>query len=80
MPAPSRNRTLLAVTAALVSTMAIVSIVLSYPKEVTDPVLGNEWKCSHTALLTSCTRLAPAPMRQSLRTGPHPVLQGVIRG
>lgn len=73
MTAPFRTRRLLALAAALVSTVAVVSVVLSYPKEVADPVLGSEWKCSHTAFLTSCTHIAPAPVRQSLRSGPPPV-------
>jgi len=69
MTAPSRTRRLLALAVALVSTVALVSIVLSYPKEVADPVLGSDWKCTHTAFLTSCTQVAPAPVRQSLRAG-----------
>jgi len=73
MTAQSRKRRLLAFVAVLVSTLALVSIVLAYPKEVADPVLGNEWKCSQTAFLTSCTRLAPAPVQQSLRAGPRAV-------
>jgi hypothetical protein len=79
MTAPSRNRRRLAWAAVLVSTVALVSIVLSYPREVADPVLGAEWKCSQAAFLTSCTRIAPAPAKQSLRTGPHAVPPAVIR-
>ena len=71
MTGPSRNRRFLALAAVLVSAVALVSIVLSYPQEVADPVLGSQWKCSQTAFLTSCTHLGPAPVRQSLRTG-HP--------
>jgi len=72
MIAPPRNRNRLAWVAALVLTAALVSIALSYPKEVADPVLGSEWKCSHTAFLTSCTHIVPAPQRQSLQNGPLP--------
>ena len=79
MTGPFRNRRLLALAAALVSTVALVSIVLSYPQEVADPVLGNQWKCSHTAFLTSCTRLGPAPVRQSLRIGPRSLPKGAVR-
>jgi hypothetical protein len=67
MIAPSCNRKVLAWAAALVLTAALVSIALSYPKEVADPVLGSEWQCHHTAFLTSCTRMAPAPVQNSLR-------------
>lgn len=79
MTTPSRNRWLLAVAAVLVSTVAFASILLCYPKDVADPVLGSEWKCSHTAFLTSCTHVAPALVQQSLRTGPHSVPKPVIR-
>ena len=72
MIAPFRNRRRLAWGAVLAVTAALVSIVLSYPKEVADPVLGSEWKCSHTAFLTSCTPIMPAPARQSLQNGPLP--------
>jgi hypothetical protein len=77
MTAPSRNRRRLAWAAVLVATVALVSIVLSYPKEVADPVLGTDWKCSHAAFLTSCTRVAP--VQQSLRTGTHAVPPAATR-
>jgi hypothetical protein len=70
MTAPLRNRRHLAWTVGLTLTAALVSVVLSYPKEVAHPVLGDEWKCSHTAFLTSCTRIAPSPARQSFRASP----------
>jgi hypothetical protein len=70
MTAPSRNRKVLAWAAALVLAVALFSITLGYPKKVADPVLGAEWQCSHTAFLTSCTRIAPPRARQSLRTSP----------
>ncbi len=70
MTAPSRNRKVLAWAAALVLTAAVVSVALGYPRNVPDPVLGDEWQCSQAAFLTSCTRIAPAPTRQSLGTSP----------
>ncbi len=79
MTAPSRNRMRLAFAAVLILTAALVSTLLCYPNEVADPVLGSEWKCSHTAFLTSCTHLAPAPLQQSLRTGPDAVPPDAIR-
>jgi hypothetical protein len=63
--------------AVLVLTAAVVSIVLGRPKEVTHPVLGTEWQCKHLAILTSCSRIAPA--RQSSRANPYSVPPGVIR-
>lgn len=68
MTAPSRNRKLLAIAAVLVATAALVSIALGYPREAAGPILGEEWQCSRMAVLTSCSRTAPA--QQSLRTSP----------
>jgi len=70
MTAPFRNRGRLALTVALVLTAALISVALSYPREAADPVLGDEWRCSHSAFLTSCTHIAPPPAQQSLRTSP----------
>ena len=76
MTAPFRNRGRLAWAVGLILATALVSVALNHGKEVEDPVLGSEWKCSHIALLTSCTRIPPVPAVQSFRTGPilfHPV-------
>ena len=70
MTAPFLNLKVLAWGAALVLTAAIVSIGLGRPKQVADTVLGGEWQCSRTAFLTSCTRIAPSPARQSFRASP----------
>jgi hypothetical protein len=51
---------------------ALVAIVLSFPRQEANPVLGSDWTCSHTAFLTSCTRVAPALERQGLQSGPRP--------
>jgi hypothetical protein len=66
MTALSRNLKVLAWAAALALTAALVSIAFGYPKEVSDPILGAEWRCSQTAFRTSCTRTPPA--QQSLGT------------
>jgi len=70
MTARFRYRGRLAWAVGLILTAAFISVALTRGKEVVDPVLGSEWKCSHIAFLTSCTRIPPVPALQSLRTSP----------
>lgn len=64
-------KTLAFIAATLASAAAAASIALAYPQPVAHPLLGEEWQCSRTAFLTSCTRIdPPAPMVQSLRVNP----------
>jgi hypothetical protein len=61
MTPPSRQRrTTPWVAVALGCMVAVGAIALGYPKQVAHPLLGGEWQCSQTALLTSCTRPGPA--------------------
>ena len=44
-----------AVTLTLASAAVLVLFALAYPRTVPHPLLGSDWRCSRTALLTSCT-------------------------
>ena len=44
-----------AVTLMLASAAVLVLFALAYPRTVPHPLLGSDWRCSQTALLTSCT-------------------------
>jgi hypothetical protein len=44
-----------AVTLMLASAAVLVLLALAYPRTVPRPQLGSDWRCSQTALLTSCT-------------------------
>ena len=45
-----------AVTLMLAASAAVlVLFALAYPRTVPHPLLGSDWRCSRTALLTSCT-------------------------
>jgi hypothetical protein len=44
-----------AVPLMLASAAVRVLLALSYPRTVHHPLLGSDWRCSRTALLTSCT-------------------------
>ena len=47
----SRHRK--AITVALLASAAVlVSFALTYPKTVSHPLLGSDWRCSRTAFLT----------------------------
>ena len=72
MTAPSRRRRgILWGAAMLVCTAALVSIMVGYPRQLDQPVLGGGWHCSRTAFLTSCTRTGPGtPTIHSLQANP----------
>ena len=43
------------VTLMLASAALLVLFALAYPRTVPHSLLGSDWRCSRTALLTSCT-------------------------
>jgi len=57
MRALSRHGKALTVALMLATAAALVSFALAYPKPVSHPLLGSDWRCSRTAFLTSCTRI-----------------------
>lgn len=58
MTAPLRPpKTIRWVAVTLVAAAALVSIAVSYPRRVAQPVLGGDWQCSRTAFLMSCSRI-----------------------
>ena len=44
-----------ALTLMLASAAVLVLFALAYPRTVPHPLLGSDWRCSQTVLLTSCT-------------------------
>jgi hypothetical protein len=59
MTAPSRQRkTLSWIAVTLASAAVLVSIALSYPRSIVQPLLGGEWQCSRMVFMTSCSRIA----------------------
>ncbi len=45
-----------AVVLIVIACVAVVSVAFGYPRRVPHPVLGEGWRCSRMAFLTSCTR------------------------
>jgi hypothetical protein len=54
-----------AVTLMLASAAVLVLFALAYPRTVPHPLLGSDWRCSRTALLTSCTYESARPTSAS---------------
>jgi hypothetical protein len=50
------RKAILWITAALVGVVVVASIALGYPTEVAHPVLGGEWQCHRSAIVTTCRR------------------------
>jgi hypothetical protein len=42
----------------LIGTVVVASIALVYPTEVAKPMLGDEWKCHRSAIMTTCHRVS----------------------
>jgi hypothetical protein len=44
------------IVAALACAAAFASVVLAYPRTVSNPALGDEWQCRKAMFLTTCAR------------------------
>ena len=61
MSGPFWNRkALLLVGAVLACATVAVSIGLAYPTPVENPMLGAEWQCHKSAIVTTCRRVSHA--------------------
>jgi hypothetical protein len=70
MTAPSPHRRAISwIAVTLVCAALLVSIALSYPRSITQPLLGKDWQCSRSAFFTSCSHTdRTAPVVNSRRT------------
>ena len=61
MTGPSWNRkALLLVGAVLACATLALSIGLAYPTPVENPMLGADWQCHKSAIMTTCRRVSHA--------------------
>jgi hypothetical protein len=47
------------IVATLACAAALGSVVLAYPRTVSNPALGDGWLCRKTMFLTTCARVGP---------------------
>ena len=52
------RRAFLWIMATLVCAAVAASIALAYPTEVARPVLGDEWQCHKSTIVTTCHRVS----------------------
>ncbi len=62
MSSPSRNRKILVLIAAALSSAAIaLCIGMAFPTPVANPALGADWQCHRSAgIVTTCQRVSHA--------------------
>jgi hypothetical protein len=70
MTARTRNRKAVAWVVWMAACAAGVAVALIYPRPVSHPVLGGDWKCSRMALLTSCSHSDRSAPVGNLRAAP----------
>lgn len=46
------------IMATLIGAVVVASIALAYPTEVAKPVLGDEWQCHRSVIVTTCRRVS----------------------
>ena len=55
------------IVATLACAAALGSVVLAYPRTVSNPALGAEWQCRKAIFMTTCSRVSrvqPATQRR----------------
>ena len=52
------RRAFLWIMAALIGAVVVASIALAYPTPVAKPVLGDEWQCRRSVIVTTCRRVS----------------------
>ena len=58
-----------AATLVLASAAVLFLFALAYPRTVHPPLLGSDWQCSRTLILTSCTHIGT--VKQAFRASPR---------
>jgi hypothetical protein len=46
------------IMATLIGAVVVASIALTYPTEVAHPVLGDQWLCQKSTIITTCHRVS----------------------
>ena len=52
------RKAILWIMATLVGAVVVASIALTYPTEVAHPVLGDQWQCRRSTIVTTCRHVS----------------------